>query len=251
MTLHAWQVTTRPLEQVTLRPAADPPDGRFHVHPLSLIDVPLRRFACPEVDVEHLAGEEDLPSVLRRRWLYDVLEERRAAAAAGDPPPDDAFAHDPPLTIRWRRAPGLIRCCRSRRSAPSPAFLADPASPVPTGWQRPPASIDTIPAGGGDPVAMPIEVAVDPVTGRVAFPDGVAVDHVEVDLADAHVAVLGGGAAARDDDLGPRLAERPIGWQVTVSAHEAAGPWHVRHPGRRGGRLARPARRHRRHDHDR
>ena len=95
---------------------------------------------------------------------------------------------------------------------------------MPTGWQRPPASIDTIPAGGGDPVAMPIEVAVDPVTGRVAFPDGVAVDHVEVDLADAHVAVLGGGAAARDDDLGPRLAERPIGWQVTVSAHEAAGP---------------------------
>jgi len=220
--LHAWEVATRRLEQVTLRPVADPPDGRYHVHPLAL-DLPLRRFARPEVDVEHLAGEEDLPSVLRRRWLHDVLNARRTAAAGGDPAPDDVFAQDPPLVVRWRAAPGapLADIPPERIVA---CHLEDPSAPLPTGWRRPPATIDTTPAAGGAAVALPIDIGVDPATGRVAFPDGVAVDHVEIDLADAHVAVIGGGAPARDDDLAARLAGRSVVWQVAVSLHDPPGP---------------------------
>lgn len=236
--LHAWQVATERLETVTLTPASDPSDGRYRVHPLGL-EEPLRRFARPEVDVEHLAGEEDVPSVIRRRWLHEVLHARHVAAAGGEAPPEDAFASDPPFRVRWRAAPGapLEEIPPERMVA---CHLDDPAAPLPTGWRRPPSSIDVAPAGGTATVNLPIRVGIDPANGRVAFPAGVAVDHVEMDLAEPSVAEIGAGAHARDDDLDSRLADRPVGWQAAVSVHDptahatlaaAVAAWHAQPDG--------------------
>lgn len=221
VTLHAWQLATRRLTMATLRPVTDPPDGRYEIHPLGL-DLALRRIARVEGDVEDLATERDVPSVLRRRTLHALLVARRQAVADGDPAPADELATDPPFLVRWRGAPGdplvavppeRVACCN----------LADPAAPLPAGWRRPPTAVDVVPSGGGAPVALPIDVAVDPALGRVAFPEGTAVDHVEIDHADGHVAALGGGAYARDDDLAGTL-DRDVDWQVAVSVHEPPAP---------------------------
>lgn len=221
VTLHAWQVATRRLSMATLGPVADPPDGRYEVHPFGL-DLALRRIARGEDDVEDLATELDVPSVLRRRMLHGLLAARRQAVADGDPAPADEFATDPPFVVRWRGAPGdpLVVVPPERVLS---CDLSDPAAPLPTGWRRPPAAVDVVPRGGGSPIALPIDVAVDPALGRVAFPDATAVDHVELDHADGHVAALGGGAYARDDDVAETL-DRDLTWQVAVSVHEPPAP---------------------------
>lgn len=224
--LFVWRQAGAWLPRATLRPVADPPDGRYHVHPLGL-DLPLHHRAAVSADDADLATEADVPVALRRRPTYDEVTARRQATVDGDPPPPARwFGTNPAFTVRVRAAPGdpLVAVPPDEVTI---CDLADPGAPLPTGWRRPPATVDVAPTAGGPPVALPITVGVDPALGRVAFPDGVTPDHVEIS---AHVGVLAdtaGGPYSRAAEVGTVLAQRPPTWQLAVSAEEAPVPGQV------------------------
>src|SRR6202012_4833103 len=89
-------------------------------------------------------------------------------------------------------------------------------------WRRPAAFKSYKPAGGGAAVNEAIELSVDPVRGRIAFPPGVTPTSVEVSYTYAFSGDLGAGPYDRTAwlsgaDTGPAPYNNPGRWQVAVS----------------------------------
>lgn len=90
-----------------------------------------------------------------------------------------------------------------------------PPAPLPPDWRRPPASKSHVPSAGSAPVTRPIRAAVDPVTGRLAFPSGAAPARVEVSYAYGFPGDLGGGPYDRRRSVEEALT-REVTWQLGV-----------------------------------
>jgi hypothetical protein len=196
--LHAWRLVPQQVVRATARPVTDPPDGRYLVDPVGLA-VPLFNAPAPEPSPTHLAGESDLPAPLRRRALFDELEELRAGSTA----PPRWFGDEPVIEVYADTGAGLVAVPVSGLTA---ADLSDPSSPTTTGWPRP---------------AAPLTVAVDPVLGRLAFRDGVLPTAVEVSATVASPGAVGAGTYRRDTVLptAPDGSEpwfRAVGRRATV-----------------------------------
>jgi hypothetical protein len=187
--LFVWRLAPYRVTGGTPRPAADPPDGRYRLDPTGL-DVPLVNLPRTETEITHIAEERDVPALLRRRALYDELEARRQALADGRPiPPPTWFGDDPALTVTTDQGtvpPEELLVCDLRDQVPAP----------PTGWRRPPPT-RTYRRADGSQVALPITVAVDPVLGRLAFPDGVVPAELRAEYAYAFSADVGAGPYSR------------------------------------------------------
>jgi hypothetical protein len=251
--IFVWRLQSYTMAGSTARAVlADTPaqQGRFHFGPLDF-DEPLFNLPRSEQLITQVAGEENVPAPLRRRPLYDELEELRQALADGLTPRRVYFGTDPVVQVRLQLTPGgplesvlpqeILIC-----------DLSDPPSPgLPEGWRRPPTSVTYRPTNGGSPVEQRIRVAVDPVLGRLALPVGVVPQRVEVDYAYGFSADLGGGPYNRRDSvaswLGP-TAVLPLDrlFQVGVtqdpgllagaserigSLHEAVALWNAQPPG--------------------
>ena len=63
---------------------------------------------------------------------------------------------------------------------------------------------------------MPIAVGVDPVLGRLAFPEGVTHERVQVSYTYGFSADVGGGPYDRRASVA-QILTRPVTWQVGVS----------------------------------
>jgi len=220
--LFLWRLGAYPLAQVTARAVAGPP-GRYTFSPLG-ISAPLFNVPRTEAEITQLAAEENVPAPLRRRPLYDELEAWRQALVDGRTPRAVYFDPERPvLQVFVQATPGA-----ALEAIPSEELLIcnlsdpPPPAPPPTDWRRPPVSKSYVPSAGGAPVARPIRVAVDPVTGRLAFPAGTAPSRVEVSYAYGFPGDLGGGPYDRRRSVEAALA-REVTWQLGVMHDAPAG----------------------------
>jgi hypothetical protein len=196
--LFVWPVGSYWLDRVTGSPVADPEDGRYQIDPLGA-DRPLFMPPATETELEQFAQEENVPGLLRRRPLYQELEQYRAAVSAGNPPPERFFGPRP-----------VFRAFAA-------ASGGDPLLEVPperlhacdlSTWRRP---------------AQAGHVLVDPVLGRLAFPTGQVPDRVRVSSAYGAAGEVGAGSYPRRDGLAVVL-DRPVDWQVGVRVPEPGDP---------------------------
>jgi hypothetical protein len=105
--------------------------------------------------------------------------------------------------------------------------LSDLPPPNPAGsWRTPQSAKDYVRASDGATVTMPLQVAVDPVLGRIAFAPGAVPSDaaaIEVSYSYGFSADLGGGPYNRVDSISA-LFRGITPWQVAVSQKLAASP---------------------------
>ena len=93
--------------------------------------------------------------------------------------------------------------------------IADLSDRAPNVWRRP-STISYTPSGGGAPVPLAIDAAVDPVLGRVSLPTGVVPNAVRMGFAYGFPADMGGGPYDRRAWTGAHIT-RDVTWQMGVS----------------------------------
>jgi hypothetical protein len=210
--IFAWRAQAYPFDAVEAAPAGA---GRFLCDPAAR-ELPLWN---PPRAVS-TADESDLPVLLDRRSLYLDLEGIRTALAAGEPPTPRWFNAQPPLRLWVQMTVGAAFVEVPREELAS-ADLHDVADA--RGWRRPPSTL-SYPDATGAAVSRSITAAIDPVRGRIAFPDGVTPQNVRLSFAHAVPGDLGGGPYDRNASLSARLAGRPVTWQIGVSRRRATVP---------------------------
>ncbi len=204
--IYLWRLQAYPLVAATARAVSQPSDGRYTVSPLGL-EAPLFN-QPPSTPSGSALGERDVPAPLRRRPLYDELEALRAALVDGATPARTYFA--PPATFALAVAGTTV--------PPEQLLICDiEDDPTHAGdWVRPPASKRYVPTGGGTPVDRPIAAALDPVRGRLAFPQGATPSGpVAVSYSSGFSGDAGGGPYDRSSSLSDLLAGT-VTWQVAV-----------------------------------
>jgi hypothetical protein len=217
--LAVWRLTPFRVERVTARAVSDPADGRYHFDPAGL-DIALVNPPQPEASITSLAQEQHVPGFLRRRGLYDELEQVRAGA---DEEPV-FFGVNPVVQVFADTGSGLQEVPVEQLTA---ADLSDPPASVTTGWRRP---------------ADPVTAAVDPVLGRIAFRDGVLPAAVETTYTYAAPGEVGAGPYDRTSDATTDLLQRasfwravgavlPAGGNVSTSVSAAVADWNAAAPG--------------------
>jgi len=197
--LFVWPIGSAWLERATPCPAAEPDDGRYLVDPVGA-DGPMFVRPADEDDIEQFAQEENVPGLLRRRPLYYELEERRTAETDGHTPRTRFFSEHPVFALHVAQDENdpLEEVSAAR------LHVCDL-----TTWRRP---------------ADPGHVFVDPVLGRVSFPNDQPPPHrVRIDHAYGAAADIGAGAYSRRDTLDAVL-DRPVDWQAGVGAPERGRP---------------------------
>jgi hypothetical protein len=215
-----------PADFGTARAFADPADGRYTFSPLgrdgALFNVPVSEDA-----ITHLAEEPNVPGMLRRRALHDELEARRQALVDGAPPPAPVYftPGSAVVCVLWQKA-GATALEEIPPERLAICALADPAPPAlpPADWPRPAAKKKYLKTADGTEVERDIDVAIDPVSGRIAFPAGVLPQRVEVCYSYGCAGDVGGGPYDRAESIDAEFRE-PVVWQVGVSRiHAAVGP---------------------------
>jgi hypothetical protein len=219
--LFIWRLQSYFVPRSQARVAATPGDGRYFFHPLGH-DAPIFNRPQTETEITHLAEEINVPGRLRRRPLFDELENRRQVLVDGGIPIPLYFGTQPVLEVLTRTnandpfveiPPEEILICN----------LSEPPVAVPEVWLRPATSKLYQPAAGGPKVPRTIKVAVDPVLGRLAFPTGVKPNAVQVSYAYGFSGDVGGGPYNRRRSVADTL-QRKVTWQVGVSKELAPVP---------------------------
>ena len=221
-----WRLQSYAVTRSSARPApgaAPALAGRYTFHPLGL-EAPLYNLSRTETEISFLAGESNVPGPLRRRPVAGALEALRLAGA-DDPAGASYFGTDPVLEVFVQREPGGPM----RAVPPAELLVCDlsdaPDAGIESDWRRPQPVRDYPPEQGGP---RPITAAVDPVTGRLAFPAGVSPQRVEVSYAYGFAGDLGGGPYDRRaavQALVPDPGE--VGFQLGVTRDAPAGHPHL------------------------
>lgn len=195
--LFMWRLQSYPIALGAPREVAP---GCYTFNPLGL-DAPLFNNPVTESAITDLAGEINVPALLRRRELHDELEALRTSSIPaphfGAHPVVEVLIEDsqtPPAMV-----PAKLIVCDLRGNAP---------------WRRPPA---------GD---LTVEVAFDPVLGRLALRDGLASSKVQVSYSYGFSANIGGGPYDRQESVSEILGGG-VTWQVGVSQNTAPVPGEV------------------------
>lgn len=203
-----WRLVSYLVEGSAARPAADPPDGRYRFNPLGL-DAPL--FNSPQTlsGLTERTGEANVPGALRSRPLYDELEARRQAQVDGGTSVETYFGANPVVQVVAAGAlvpPGKVMICD--------------LSNLPSGdWRRPPKTKTYARTSDGVKQDLPIQVSIDPLLGRMAFPPGVVPATVEVVYSYGFSGDMGGGPYDRAGSVATWLdpSQRPVTWQMGVT----------------------------------
>jgi hypothetical protein len=199
--LFLWRLHAYPITQGTARPVAAL-DGCYTFHPLGF-DLPLFNRPQTETEITHIAEPINVPEPLHRRPLYIELEARRQALADGTTgaPSNGYFSPTPVLHV-----------FKDGVAIPAAEVLICDLSE----YTRPPAQksyrLSTKPADSVEPdPELPIQVAVDPVLGRLALAQGVLPPDLKVTVSYAYgfSADLGGGEYDRPDLPAPTVTVEP------------------------------------------
>jgi hypothetical protein len=188
--------------------------GRYYIHPTGL-DAPL--FNPPQSDegISESADELHVPIPLRRPPLYRELETRREAMVNGRE-----------FTYRYfdnrsesRSEQAFEISINNVNVAPERICICDLSD-----WTRPSATIDYIRVnadGSKTTIPVPIDVAVDPVLGRVALPAGSTATKIRVSFSWGWPGDIGAGPYSRRDSI-EKYDDRKITWQIGVSKSDPA-----------------------------
>ena len=134
--------------------------------------------------------------------LYEELEACRQAIANGQSPVKAYFREDAPVfEILIEETNGL-----TTPVPPEQVLICNLSH-----WRRPPTSTSS-------PQNLPIQVAVDPLLGRITFPNGVTPNKVHVRYTYGFSHDIGGGPYDRQDSVLPFLTEE-ITWQIGVTSN--------------------------------
>lgn len=206
--LFLWRIQSYFMER-GLAFAVSATDGRYTFDPLGKDGVLFNR-PEPEQEVTHLAEERNVSAPLRRRPLFEELEARRQALVAGQRPQAIVFGANPVFKILVRQTAGdpLVEL------KPEEIAICNLEQ-----WQNPASQTFTNPDG----TTFAIQVAADPVLGRLAFPTGVMPHEVKVSYAYGFSGDVGGGPYNRREIMST-LIRRPISFQVGVSKELAPVP---------------------------
>jgi hypothetical protein len=211
--LFLWRLQHYLVDQATASAAASPADGRYRFSPLG-DDATLFNRPQTEAEITRLAGEENVPGMLRRLPLYRDLEAVRQAVADGGAPRGVYFGADPVLQVLVPDQPGGKPVAIPSQEVLI-CHLGDPSVAIPEVWRRPPKTKRYQPSDGSPPVDLPIRVAVDPVLGRLAFPTGDVPAEVRVSY---HYGFSGDAGAGPYNRRGSPAAAplREVTWQAAV-----------------------------------
>jgi hypothetical protein len=202
-----WRLQVYPVTDASAR-SVDPGTAGHSFHAFGL-DAPLFNVPRGGTSLDHLAEEADVPGPLRRRVLYEELEDRRQALVDGTVHRPVNLAEDRPVF----RVAVAVDDAEAPTSIPAEEVLICDLST----WRRPPGSL-TYAGPDGATRTLPISVAVDPELGRLTFPEGSTPEQVRVDLAHGSSGDIGGGPYDRRDGLASWLHEpREITWQIGVT----------------------------------
>ncbi len=174
-----WRLRAYPVTRGT---AKEVKDGCYTFNPRG-IDAPLFNPEQSEDEITHIAEPVNAPEPLRRRPLYRELEAMRQALADGDGMGEGVYFGKKPV----------LAAVKDGTPIPVREILICDLSD----WRRP---ADTK-LYGTPPEPFDIQVAVDPVLGRLAFPVGSSLDGttIEVSYAYGFSADMGGGEYPRPD----------------------------------------------------
>ncbi len=213
--VYLWRLVSYPIENADARliPAAvDVPDAAYTFSQLGL-DTHLFNNPQTEKKIEHLAKEINVPGLLRRRALYDELDNAYQALVNGGVPDYTYFDEAYPPVFQL--------------------FLNGSTTPIPleeivicnlSSWRLPATSINYKKYeldGSITIVPKNITAAVDPVLGRITFADPTAVSEVSVNYSYGFSGDLGGGPYDRKVSL-LELENLNFDWHVGVSKDHAA-----------------------------
>ncbi len=203
-----WRISSYRVEDATARPAANPADGRYRFNPLG-IEAPLFNNPVTLAQSMQRTTEVNVQGLLRARALYEELEARRQAQVDGKTPQKTYFGANPVVEVV---ASGAV-------IPPEEVMICDLGDLSGTDWRRPPSSKTYVRSSDGAKVAMPIQVSVDPVLGRAAFPTGVVPTNVQVTYSYGFSADLGGGPYDRSASVATwhDPTQRPVAWQIGVT----------------------------------
>ena len=150
-----WRLESYPLRDIPATPSEDVPYGWY----FSPLGAPALLFNNPEREASPtgLATELHVPDPIRPIAFSTDLENYRLAVAAGQKPVSEYYGENLSLTVT--RDGTLIE--------PQSVVCVD----LSEGWGRPQDTLHYLDPDGND-VAIPIEVGVDPATGRLVFPTG-------------------------------------------------------------------------------
>ena len=198
--LFLWRLQSYYLTQAEPRPVSDPPDGRYTFSPLGN-DSPLFNRPQTETEITHLAEEINVPGRLRRRALYDDLEDYRRALLAGSSADAPAyFGPQPVLQVFFDDLASAL--------PPEDLLICDLSGWDDPAWTPP-----------HDASGFAAKVSVDPALGRLAVVDGVPLpDLVRVSYAYGFAADVGGGPYSRQETLTAPSSEAT--WTATVAKND-------------------------------
>jgi hypothetical protein len=160
-----WRLQSYPLQAADAR-EIDP--NRYTFNQVGL-DAPLFNLPQPELEVAHIASEINTPTPLRRRTLYDEMEQLRVALVRGASVSLPHFDNNPVFEVLLPDPldPDVLTALPEAEIA-----ICDLNT-----WTAPPptksyATGDTNPDGSPEMDEMPIRAAVDPLLGRLVFTSG-------------------------------------------------------------------------------
>ncbi len=211
-----WRLQAYPLERITVPQVAP---GQYSFNPLGF-DAPLFNSPQTETELTTLAEEINVPHFLKRRPLYEELEARRQALAEGKTSQPLYFNSDAPvLRIFLNNQPEVLTPETIPEIPPEEILICNLSD-----WRKPPASKPYQPKNSESVQDLPIQVAVDPVLGRLTFPEGIEPTQVEVSYAYGFSHDMGGGSYNRSQSVFSFLPpEVEVNWQrgVTKNASES------------------------------
>lgn len=195
--LFMWRLQAYPISLGTPRKVAA---GCYTFNPLGL-DAPLFNNPVTERAITDLAGEINVPALLRRRELYDELNALRTSSI-----PAAHFGAQPVVEVLIENSQPVPKMVSAKLS------VCDLSGNAP--WRRPPAS------------DMTVDVAFDPVLGRLAFRDGLASAKVQVSYSYGFSADMGGGSYERQESVSEVIGGG-VTWEVSVSQNTEPVPGEV------------------------
>src|SRR5690554_454884 len=204
--LFLWRLQSYKMIRSTASRIA-PNSGRYTFSPLEN-DIQLFNSPQTETDISHLAEEQNVPGILRRLPLYAELENMRLGLANNQSADDlinEAiwFGHNPVFQVILNDTvipqAEIIVCNLTKWKVPKnqKAYIND----------------------NGDTINLTISAAVDPILGRITFPNGTSIDRVQVIYNYGFSADVGGGPYNRQDSVEEwyHPEDRLAVWQIGVT----------------------------------
>lgn len=188
--IFVWRLFAYPVTRGT---AKKKNEGRYTFNPLGL-DVPLFNPGLSEDDITHIAEPFNVPEPLRTRPLYRELE---------------ALRQDNDRRGLYFGKKPVLKIFKDGTQIPATEILVCDLSD----WHLPPDTIPTRPDEPDGPESFRIQVAIDPVLGRMTFPAESLSDDavIGVNYSYGFIADMGGGEYPRPYLLAPTITVSPGG----------------------------------------